>query len=275
MTPNKNQFRVAKPDYHLTYDKSQLNEFNFENLRIIFKTFLCLPPKSKTEGLYFRILKSNQGKCIQCLFFYKIQWIPYHPNDYHPFYVYLDEKNYVKYVIIDDGHHFSKLIPISPEPKEDVLIMSLFLPDHGLTGRINLLGKTFKPHLIPLLPEQISDWWLINNMAQLKLRTKLVDPWAPGLIPKAPSKNQSLLFRLNHILPFKPFPSEEKNSQFTFRDEAICPTCQRHTTLDFMPLIYNELPGKYYLEKEMICPNRHRYVARYNFETAQLECRNG
>lgn len=275
MNHSKNPFCVAKPGCRLRYDQVLLNGFNFENLRIIFKYFLCLPPKSQTEGLYFRILESNQGKCIQCLFFYEIQWIPYHPHDYHPFYIYLDENNYVKHVIIDDGHHFSKLIPISLKTQEDVLIISLFLPDHGLTNQINLLGKTFKPHLIPLLPEQISEWWLINNMAQLKLRTKLVDPWALGLIPKAPSKNQSLLYRLNHIMPFKLFPSEEKNSQFTFRDEAICPTCQHHTTLDFMPLIYDEPLGQYYLRKEMVCPNRHRYIARYNFKTAQLECKAG
>jgi hypothetical protein len=275
MRHNKNHIRVAKPDYSLNYDLSLLNGFNFENLRIIFKTFLCLPPKSQTEGLYFRILESSQGKCIQCLFFYKIQWIPYHPHDYHPFYIYLDENNYVKNVIIDDGHHFSKLIPLSQKTPKSLLIISLFLPDHGLTNQINLLGKTFNPHLIPLLPEQISEWWFINNMAQLKLRTKLVDPWAHGLIPKTASKHQSLLFRLNHIIPFKIFPSDEINLQFTFRDEAICPTCQHHTTLDFMPLIYDESLGKYYLHKEMVCPNRHRYIACYNFETTQLESKAG
>jgi len=267
----KTNFCIAKPESRLTYDKTLLNGFNFENLKITFKYFLCLPPKSENEGLYYRILENNQGKCIQCIFFYKTQWIPYHPHDYHPFYIYLDDYTSVKYVIIDDGHHFTKLISLDAKIKKNSLILTLFLPDHGLTNQINRLGKIFEPKLIPLLPEKIITWWQINNMAQIKLRTKLVDPWASGLIPDTSSKNKSLLFRLNHIQPFKILPSEAKNLPFTFRDEAFCPTCQRLTTLDFMPLFYNESLERYCLRKEMTCPNNHRYIIRYNFETAHIE----
>jgi hypothetical protein len=267
----KTHFCIAKPEYRLSYDKSLLNGFNFKNFRIIFKYFLCFSPNSKDEGLYYRILESSQGKCIQCIFFYKTQYIPYHPHDYHPFYIYLDDNNCVRYVIIDGGHHFSKLISVDAKAQKKLLIIALFLPDHGLTNQINHLGKNFEPTLIPLLPEQIVKWWQINNMAQIKLRTKLVDPWAPGLIPNIPSQNKSLIYRLNYILPFKICPSEEKNLRFSFRDEAFCPTCQRFTSLDFMPLFYNESLDRYCLRKEMTCPNNHRYIIQYNFETAQIE----
>lgn len=265
----KTHFCIAKPDYSLSYDKTLLNGFNFANLKITFKFFLCFPPKSKDEGLYYRILESKRGKCIQCIFFYKIQWLPYHPYDYHPFYIYLDGDNRVKHVIIDGGHHFSKLISVNAKTQERRLIIALFLPDHGLSNQINHFGRIFEPNLIPLAPEQIIRWWKINNMAQIKLRTKLVDPWAPGLIPNTPSQDKSLIYRLNYILPFKIFPSEEEHLRFTFRDEAFCPTCYRLTTLDFMPLYYNE--ERYYLRRELTCPNNHHYVIRYNFETAQIE----
>ena len=103
---------VIKPEYQLSYDKAELNNFSFKNLRINFRYLLCGPPRSKGEGLFYRIIRNEKDICIQCLFFYKRQWIPYHPHDYHPFYVYLDSNNYVKHLIIDDGHHFSKLIPV-------------------------------------------------------------------------------------------------------------------------------------------------------------------
>jgi len=267
----KTHFCTAKPAYHLNYNKSLLKGFSFKNLKIIFKYFLCFPPNSKEEGLYYRILESNWGKCIQCIFFYKTQWIPYHPHDYHPFYIYLEDNNCVKYVIFDCGHHFSKLISVDAKAEKKLLKIALFLPDHGLTNQINYLGKNFEPNLIPLLPEQIIRWWQINNSAQLKLRTKLVDPWAPGLIPNTSLQNKPLIYRLNYIFPFKIFPSEEINLKFTFRDEAFCPTCHRITPLDFMPLFYNESFERSCLRKELTCPNSHQYIIQYNFETAQIE----
>ena len=161
---------------------------------------------------------------------------------------------------------------MNAEEKESVDI-TIFLPDHGLTNQIKHLSKIFRPKLLPLLPEQIQKWWLINNMAQLKLRTKLIDPWAPGLIPSRPSKKESLIYRLNHILPVKLFSSTEEDLKFTFRDESICPECHAMETLDFMPLIHDKLAETYYLEKKMSCRNDHHYHIRFNFEKGKLEYR--
>ncbi|MHA1132557.1 MAG: hypothetical protein ACTSQI_02180 [Candidatus Helarchaeota archaeon] len=262
---------MVKPEYQLSYDSSHLNNFKFINLQVNLKYFLCGPPKSEGEGIFYRIVQNNDVKCIQCIIFYKTQWIPYHPHDYHPFYIYLDANNCVKFLIIDDGHHFSKLIRIPENSQENSIDITLFLPDHGLTNQIRKFGKKFHPKLIPLLPEQIKKWWFINNMAQLKLRTKLIDPWAPGLIPDKPSKYQSLLYRLNHLLPAKFFSFVKEDLNFTFRDETTCPECGILDVLDFMSLHYDPPTGKYYLRKKMTCENHHRYFIRYDFDKGQIE----
>ncbi len=264
--------RVVKSEYQISYDKVLLNNFKFKNLSINFRHLLCGPPKSTDEGLYYRIIYGNKKKkCIQCIFFYKIQWIPYHPHDYHPFYIYLDEKDNVAYLIIDDGHHFSKLLPIQKDIKKSLINLTIFLPDHGLTDQINKMGRIFQPKLIPLLPDQIERWWLINNMAQLKLRTKLIDPWASGLIPNTPPKNKSLIYRLNHLLPMKIFSIKGNYFNFTFRDESTCPICQSIDTLDFLPIIRDEIKAKYVLRKKMFCKNNHQFIITYNFENGKIE----
>ena len=174
-------------------------------------------------------------------------------------------------MIIDDGHHFSKLILVPENPHANSVDITLFLPDHGLTNQVRKFGKIFKPRLIPLLPDQIKKWWLINNMAQLKLRTKLIDPWAPGLIPNKPSKYQSLIYRLNHLLPAKIFTFVKEDLKFTFRDEITCPICGCFDVLDFMSLIYDKSAGTYYLRKKMTCANGHAYSIRYDFDKGQIE----
>ncbi|MFX1295624.1 MAG: hypothetical protein ACFFD2_12335 [Promethearchaeota archaeon] len=262
---------VVKPEYQISYDKSLLNNFSFKNLKINLRYFLCGPPKSKGEGIFYRIIQNKTKKCIQCIIFYKMQRIPYHPHDYHPFYIYLDANDNVKFLIIDDGHHFSKLILIEERKKQKTIDITIFLPDHGLTNKIKRISKIFKPDLIPLLPEQIQKWWIINNMAQLKLRTKLIDPWAPGLIPDAPSKRDYLFSRINHLIPVKLFPFAKENQNFTFRDESICSKCQALETLDFMSLIYNKDTRNYLLRKKMTCRNNHDYIVEYNFETGIIE----
>ncbi|NVM28359.1 MAG: hypothetical protein HWN65_05920 [Candidatus Helarchaeota archaeon] len=266
-----NRVCVVKSGYQISYDKSLLHNFNFKNLRINLRYLLCGPPRSRGEGLFFRIILGDKGKCIQCIFFYKTQWIPYHPHDYHPFYIYLDDVNDVSSLIIDDGHHFSKLRAVQKGVKRTSIDLTIFLPDHGMTDQIKGISKIFQPKLIPLLPDQIERWWLINNMAQLKLRTKLIDPWAPGLIPDTPSKKVSLLYRLNQLLPFK-IPSPIKNNiKFTFRDESACPICHSLETLDFIPLVRSKTTGNYILRKKMTCKNNHEYSIRYDFEKGMIE----
>lgn len=260
---------VIKPDYQVSYDQRLLHNFSFKNLRINLRYLLCGPPKSQGEGLFYRILRGKGEICIQCIFFYKTQWIPYHPHDYHPFYIYLNEDYFVKHILIDDGHHFSKLLPLPNKSYLKEVNITIFLPDHGLTNRLHKLGKIFFPKLIPLVPEQIQKWWQINNMAQLKLRTKLIDPWANGLIPNKPMQKESLLTRLNHVLPLNIYPSS--HSKYTFRDEVFCPVCNNMETLDFMFLFRDERTRKPILRRKMICKRRHQYLICYNFEKGEIK----
>ena len=265
-------FCIKNPKYRLVYDQTILNDFKFKNLSIIFKNFLCGPPRSENEGLFYRIIEKGQEKCIQCIFFYKTQRIPYHPHDYHPFFIYLDENDLVKQVIIDDGHHYSKLIYKKDEPNQKKnLVITIFLPDHGLTDKLSLLGKLFNPKLIPLIPEQIIRWWTINNMAQLKLRTKLIDPWSKGLIPDNFIKKDSIIYRLNYISPHPIIPNKTENLSFSFRDEVSCPICGRRELLDFMSVYTPKKTNMRFLRKKMNCTNNHEYYIHYNFKLGKME----
>lgn len=265
---------MVKPEYKISYNKSRLLNLLFEKNRINLRYFLCGPPKSDEEGIYYRFIHNQDKLCIQCIVFYKTQWIPYHPHDYHPFYIYLTADDELDFILIDDGHHFSKLIPIKNAKGSKPVNITIFLPDHGLTDQLNWISRKFYPKLIPLTPDQIKKWWLINNMAQLKLRTKLIDPWAPGLIPITPSKKESLIYRINHLIPLKIFQFTEEKLLLTFRDESICPICQDVQTLDFMTLKTQKTSKSFFLEKKMVCSNKHHYKISYNFETGTIEYQN-
>ncbi|TFF86666.1 MAG: hypothetical protein EU551_00800 [Promethearchaeota archaeon] len=264
-------FRVINPKYKVSYDENIINNFKFKNIDIKFTCFLCRPPKSKNEGIYYRIIETNEGKCIQCISFWKRQWFPYHVHDYHPFYIYLDDKNLVKFIIIDDGHHYSKLINIDQKRTKSIVI-TFFLPDHGLTDQINHIGKQFKPKLIPLRSNQIINWWIIDNMAQLKLRTKLVDPYIAGLIPKEELEKDSLIYRLNHLSTFPIIPREKNNLRYSFRDEIFCPKCKNPSliTLDYVPVYYDQDNDSFYLKERMKCKNNHEFSFKYDFKSGKI-----
>ena len=263
-------FRVVGPEYKISYDNSLINNLKFKNITIKLKTLLCGPPSSIREGIYYRIIEDvdNKKKCIQVICFWNKQIVPFHIHDYHPFFIYLDNKNRVKFIVIDDGHHFSKLLQLD---NKKTIIITIFLPDHGLTNHLSKFGRVFKPKFIPLLPKQIIKWWTINNMAQIKLRTKLFDPWIKSLIPNKIPKRDSIFSRINYIFPFKIFPGFKDDLRFTFRDETICPKCGFIQTLDFMPLYKDKHKGKYFLRKKVRCPNMHKYYIKYNFETGKIE----
>ncbi|TFF87510.1 MAG: hypothetical protein EU550_03120 [Promethearchaeota archaeon] len=265
------KFRVINPDYEISYDKTIIDDLRFKNLDVVLSCFLCNPPKSKNEGLYYRIIKSKHGTCIQCIAFWHRQWFPYHIHDYHPFYIYLDDDKHVKFILIDDGHHYSKKIFIDKKKLGSSIRISFFLPDHGLTDRLNF-GRVFKPNFIPLKPRQIINWWVINNMAQLKLRTKLVDPYKDGLIPENIPKQDSLIYRLNHISNFNLIARSENTLRYTFRDEVVCPVCnQLINSLDFIPVHKDQKSNHLYLKKEMKCKNGHQFIIKYNFQKAKIE----
>ncbi|MHA1270218.1 MAG: hypothetical protein ACTSPY_10565 [Candidatus Helarchaeota archaeon] len=267
------KFCIVKHNYNISYDNSIINNYNFKNLRIELKYFLCGPPESSEEGIYYRIITSpfHKETCIQNIIFYKIQRFPYHIHDYHPFFIYLNDKNLVKYVIIDDGHHYSKKILILKNNRK-LLKITIFLPDHGLTNKLGQISKSFKPRLIPLKPKKLIEWWTYNNMAQIKLRTKLIDPWTKGLIPDKNLEQENLFYRLKYLIPLKIFPNHENDLKFSFRDDAYCPICNKLFKLDFMPIYKDNNSGNIYLIKNHICKNGHQYIIKYNFETGRIEC---
>ncbi|MFX0138489.1 MAG: hypothetical protein ACFFDN_32905, partial [Candidatus Hodarchaeota archaeon] len=172
----------------------------------------------------FRILENNGEKCIQFIIFYQWQYFPPHKHDYHPFFIFLDENSNVSHMIYDKGHHRGKKILPTNEP----LIFSIFLPDHHFETKFKsmILTRPLKCTYKPFKPKQIIYFWKINSMAQLKLRTKLIDPWDPGI-------------------------------NYTFRDEVKCPYCENSHLLDFMNLDKNRL----FLEIE--CRN-HKFKAEYD-----------
>ncbi|MBD3228151.1 MAG: hypothetical protein GF329_08175 [Candidatus Lokiarchaeota archaeon] len=263
-------FCVINPNYEISYDKTIINDLQFKNINVILSCFLCNPPQSKNEGIYYRIIKSEHGKCIQCISFWNRQWFPYHIHDYHPFFIYLDDKNFVKFILIDDGHHYSKMIKISKNQIGTDFRISFFLPDHGLTDRLKI-GRIFKPKLIPLKPKQIIKWWIINNMAQLKLRTKLIDPYKKGLIPESEPKKDSLIYRINHITTFNIIHQPMNSLRYTFRDEVVCPVCKEMSTLDFLPVYKDQETDFFFLKNEMKCKNGHKFTIKYNFQEGKME----
>ena len=203
---------VVKPGYKISYDKSVFSEFTFPNLKLILRRALCGDPNPKTgEFLYYRILENPKlnEKCIQLMLFYNFQKVPPHKHDYHSFLIFLDDKNNVKSLIYDKGHHRSKVI--YPKKGKNVLIITVFMWDHhfiilptkGWKKKRFWLTSPLKYTLKPLDPRQIWYFWTIPSMAQLKIRSKLIDPWDSRMIE-------------------------------TFRDVFQCPTCGKEHHMDLM-----------------------------------------
>ena len=103
---------VAKPNYNICYDLSKFCKITssgllFPNFKLILRRVACGNPNpKKNEFAYFRILENfNKQKCIQFIIFYQWQYFPPHKHDYHPFFIYLNEKDDVNYLMYDKGHH--------------------------------------------------------------------------------------------------------------------------------------------------------------------------
>ena len=221
---------VIKSNYNIRYDLNKFCKITsrgllFPNFKLILRRVACGDPNpKKKEYTYFRIIENNDEKCIQFIIFYQWQYFPPHKHDYHPFFIYLDKNSDVNHMIYDKGHHRGKKILPTSKP----LIFSIFLPDHHFETKFKsmILTRPLKCSYKALKPRQILYFWKINSMAQLKLRTKLIDPWDPGI-------------------------------HYTFRDEVKCPSCGNLHLLDFMNLKKNKL----FLEIE--CKN-HRFKAEYD-----------
>ncbi len=272
LSENIAQFCYVNENYSVFYDEKFVNDYNFKNLSIKLKFLLCGPPQSKEEGIYYRIIKSHEKKeiCIQNIIFYKKQKFPYHIHDFHPFYIYLDFQKNVKYVVIDDGHHFSKKLGPFRDLQNKDLIITIFLPDHGLTNKLGSFGRLFKPRFIPLKPETIFKWWTYNSMAQIKLRTKLIDPWSAGLIPRRFASSDTILSRINYIIPLNIIPENKMNKIYSFRDKSSCPICGDVFLLDFMEVKMDKFTGNLFLQKKHRCKNGHPYLIKYDFKEGKI-----
>ena len=210
---------VKNHAYKISYDESNLSDFDFPNFKLILRRALCGDPNPKTgEYLYYRILEnpSLKEKCLQFILFYNFQKFPPHKHDYHSFLIYLDLNNNVKYLIYDKGHHKSKVI--YPKKKKNVLLLTVMMWDHhyiilpvkGWKKRAFWLTAPLRYTLKPLNPRQIWYFWTIPSMAQLKLRSKLIDPWDPM-------------------------------QKVTFRDVYNCPICGKEHHMDYMNVKGHEL----------------------------------
>ncbi len=231
---------VTKIDYKIRYDldifcKITSRGLSFPNFKLIFRRIACGNPNpKKKEFAYFRILENNGKKCIQFIIFYQWQYFPPHKHDYHPFNIYLDENSDVTHIIYDKGHHSSQTL----YPSNEALNFSIFMPDHHFTTQFKskIITRPFKCTYKPLKPRQIIYFWKINSMAQLKLRTKLIDPWDPGI-------------------------------KYTFRDEVRCPFCGAVHLLDFMNVENNQL----FLQ--IRCKD-HEFKAKYDLIKQSFSSKN-
>ena len=100
--------------------------------------------------------------------------------------------------------------------------------------------NTFDSPYLPLTDTKLREWWLQDDMRQLKLRSKFADPWHPHLFP------------------------ENVSFQATFRDEAPCPICGTIAHLDAM-----QRDGALFT-LPITCPNGHPYLARYDASTLKM-----
>ncbi|MHA1143356.1 MAG: hypothetical protein ACTSRW_01330 [Candidatus Helarchaeota archaeon] len=228
-------YSVAKQDYEISHDRKAISDLNFPNFKLYLRRALCGNPNPNSgEFLFFRILKNpHLGEtCIQFLLFYNFQKFPPHKHDYHAFFVFLDEKDHVKYLIYDKGHHWSQVF--EPRSKRDEIILAVVAWDHHymrlpVKKKYFWLTRPLKFQLKELTAKQIFRFWTIDSMAQLKIRSKLFDPW-------------------------------DLDMKMTFRDVFICPSCQKRYLMDYMNLNGRKL------EKKLHCCGRS-YMAMLDLET--------
>ena len=200
--------------------------------------FACLDPNAaRREGLYVRrVVRADGASCVQVILFYRVQWVPYHRNDFAPFFVYLDANDALTRIVYDVGHH--RAATLLPHPD---LCLTVVAPWHALRPGRTALARRLRATELRLTDDVIRAWWYEpRTEAQLKLRSKLVDPWHPGL--------QGI-----------------GREHGTFRDEAACPRCGRPALMDDM-----EVRGPD-LVRPTRCPVGHPFVAAYRGQRMAVE----
>jgi hypothetical protein len=140
-------------------------------------------------------------------------------------------------LVYDKSHHRAEL-KINPE----MYTFTILAPWHAIQyGRRYWPSKPMRLSYHPLEEQLIRQWWFLPGRAQLKLRSRLVDPWHDGLIG----------------------PREDR--RFTFRDEARCPVCGEGVEMDAMDLHGNCLQAR------RRCRQKHLLDVCYDPATQMIE----
>jgi hypothetical protein len=211
--------------------------FDWMNNFVFFEFLSGHFQPDRSEGIYKRMLYSPLVKeyCLQLIFYYRIQIFPYHVNDYLPMYIYFDEMHQMKRLLYDIGHHNAAEAAIKP-----MEVFTVKYPWRQFEAGKSRFALNLKPITCDLTDEVIENWWLQDGKPQCKLRTKLIDPWHPGLKPYG-------------IMPGN------------FRDVACCPKCKSLELLDTMDIIED------HFHLSIKCKNSHFYDANYYYLTMRKE----
>ncbi len=144
-----------------------------------FYRFACLDPDpEKREGIYTRLVSRAGGteRCLQIILYYRVQWLPYHVNDFAPAFLYLDPEGRVQELIYDPGHHRAASVL---QPRD--LRLTVVAPWHAMRRRApGPLGRPLRAAQYELRDSVIRAWWFHpNGAAQLKLPPNW---WTPGTL---------------------------------------------------------------------------------------------
>ena len=193
------------PEYEIVQDAI----FDWQEHFSFYRFFAGEHDPDKGEGFYYRIVFNPMLKeyCSQVISYYRIQRFPYHVNDYHPFFVYFSNGRITR-LLYDPGHHHSAYAHLGAGKQA----LTIEYPWHSFCSGRKLFAIPLKPNYLNSLDLVLVDWWMQPGMPQFKLRSKIVDPWNPGLFPKN---------------------TQERGS---FRDEVICPNCSKIYYFDEMNL---------------------------------------
>ena len=204
-----------------------------------FRAWCGNPNEKKGEGIYYRLVRqpADGRSCLQLILYYRVQWFPYHPNDFAPMNIYLESGGEVSRILYDSFHHTVATII---EPRS--LYFTVFAPWHAFKpGRQGWPISQMQTAYHAMEDSVILRWWFLRGKSQLKLRSKLVDPWHAGLTKQS-----------GEVRP-------------TFRDEGKCPVCNRTVQMDTMHIQGAEF------SKACRCALGHSFTVRYDSERQVIE----
>lgn len=226
---------TVRPEYVLEFPSpaSLLPSLQF------FRAWCGNPNGRKGEGVYYRLVRqpSDQRSCLQLILYYHVQWLPYHPNDFAPIFIYLEPDEKVSRILYDSLHHAAATI-FAPK----TLSFTVIAPWHAFRYSWQGWPTTRMQTAYHAMHDSIVlQWWFLRGKAQLKLRSKLIDPWHMGLV------------------------EQSRESRPTFRDEVKCPACGRTVQMDTM-----QIEGSVFL-KDCRCSRGHRFTVCYDSQRQVIE----